>query len=235
MNTFVKFLVFSSIFIANTFGFSTVSIGSTPSFRNTMLRPANSYQNTLVSSKMSLFDNDSKADRRDILKIATVALGSILLPTYANADEELDISWTEHKGPFDENNLKEYTKTDSGLLYKDVAPGSGPMPNEGDAVKIHMVGYIFETGEKWANTYKGIPSYQSVVRAGVRPNQKYMKGLNEGVKTMKKGGKRILVIPAYLAYNYTEMLSEKNPGMPVVPGGSSLVCYVEVLDFKKLE
>lgn len=144
-------------------------------------------------------------------------------------------TWTKHNGAFTEDWLKDFEKLPSGLLYKDIDVGKGDMPNDADAVSIHMVGYIYETGEKWTNTYKGIPTFQSTVRAGVRENQKYMKGLNEGVKTMRRGGKRILVIPAYLAYNYTTILAENNPNAPIIPGGSSLVCYVEVLDFKPLK
>jgi peptidylprolyl isomerase len=119
-------------------------------------------------------------------------------------------------------------------LYKDVKQGTGKSPNDGDAVTIQMVGYIFESGEKWSNTYKGIPAYQSVVRAGARENQKFMKGLNEGVKTMKRGGRRILVIPAYLAYNYVAIYSEKDPSVTIIPAGAALVCYVELMSFKPL-
>ncbi len=175
--------------------------------------------------------------RRDILKKTPALLLSLAVlqsSSFAESYESSDDSWTQHQGVFTEDEIKDYIKTDSGLLYKDVVPGKGNVPNDGDAVSINMVGYIFETGEKWTNTYKGIPTYKSVVRAGPRENQKFMKGLNEGVKTMKKGGKRILVIPAYLAYNYVSIYSEKNPGVEIIPGGSALVCYVEVTDFKPL-
>jgi peptidylprolyl isomerase len=152
----------------------------------------------------------------------------------ANAQEELDDLWTQHNGVFTEEDIKDFTTTPSGLLYKDVMVGKGATPNDGDAVTLNMVGYIFETGEKWTNTYKGIPSYQSVVRAGARPNQKFMKGLNDGVLNMKKGGKRILVIPAYLAYNYVAIYSQQNPSVTIIPAGAALVCYVEVMSFKPL-
>ena len=182
-----------------------------------------------------------KNNRRDLLKKTPVLAASLaallpLLPTlsFANSNEAGDDSWTQHNGVFTENEIKDFTKTDSGLLYKDVVVGKGNVPNDGDAVNINIVGYIFETGEKWTNTYKGIPTYNSVIRAGARPNQKFMKGLNEGVRNMKRGGKRILVIPAYLAYNYVTIYSDKNPGVQIIPGGAALVCYVEVVDFKPL-
>lgn len=223
MNRFVKYFILLSMCISNAYAFA--SHIAKPTLPNKMQRK--------LCYTMSLFEH--RMNRRDVCKIALSSAVPILLPKTSYADYEPDISWTVHNGPFQESDLKDYVQCKSGLLYKDVEEGKGPMPNEGDLVKIHMVGYIFETGEKWANTYKGIPTFQSAVRAGVRPNQKFMKGLNEGVLTMKKGGKRILVIPAYLAYNYVEMLSDKNPGTAIIPGGSSLVCYVEVLEFKKMD
>jgi len=191
-------------------------------------------------------DNSDSPDRRDMLSTAASFLPILALTSSLSSKafaqdevqevvEQVNDGWTQHIGKFDEKNLKDYTTTSSGLLYKDIQEGTGKMPNDGDAVSIEMVGYIFETGDKWCNTYKGIPTYGSTVRAGVRENQKFMKGLNEGVKTMKKGGRRILVIPAYLAYSYTTIFSPKNKEDPLIPGGSALVCYIEMLDFKKLQ
>lgn len=197
-------------------------------------------------SKLSLrtFKNPNKnlcymsLERREFIKkplYAAPIISSIpfsLKNVYASEAEDY---WTKHDGVFSEDFLKDMTKKDSGLLYKDITIGTGESPNNGDAVTIQLVGYIYETGEKWTNTYKGIPAYQSVIRAGARPNQKYMKGLNEGVADMKRGGKRVLVIPAYLAYSYLTIYSEKDPSVEIIPGGSSLVCYVEMVDFKPLK
>ncbi len=170
----------------------------------------------------------------DILKIASVT-PLLLNLNVVKAETESEDYWTKHNGAFGEEFLKDLNKKDSGLLYKDIVVGKGETPKDGDAVTIQMVGYIYETGEKWTNTYKGIPAFQSVVRAGSRPNQKYMKGLNEGVADMKRGGKRLLVIPAYLAYSYLTIYSEKDPSVEIIPGGSSLVCYIEMIDFRTLK
>lgn len=222
MNSIYKLLLLClSQTLSHTFAFSNAAL---PQLRN--YRATSTYAPLCMSC------------RRDALKVGTAAVATFAfgtLPSPVKASEDEDISWTVHKGQFREEELKDFVKTSSGLLYKDVVVGKGNEPNDGDAVTINMVGYIYETGEKWTNTYIGIPTYQAVVRAGARENQKIMKGLNEGVKSMKKGGKRILVIPAYLAYNYLTILSDKNPGTPIIPGGSSLVCYVEVLSFKKLD
>jgi peptidylprolyl isomerase len=212
MNTVIKFFVLANVCVANAFGFSVSSANNL--FRQVKQRQYNTQH---IYPSMTMYE----LSRRNMLRFATAAFG---MPTNGYADADDNIAWTLHNGPFNVNNLNDYTKTDSGLLYKDIVLGSGPFPDQGDAVRIEMVGYIFESGQKWANTYKGIPTYYSVVRVGVTPNQQFMKGLNEGIQTMQRGGKRILVIPAYLACNYTE----KIPGDTIIPHGSSLVCYVEV-------
>lgn len=240
---FIKYILLLNVFITNVLGFTNV----VSAFK--IVRSRSSLDLCSIS-KMSM-DNrrDVLGKPFDILKLSSLSalLGSCVMGiagmSHASAvpieymqDRNDDVSdaWTKHDGVFQEEDLKDFVKTSSGLFYKDVVEGKGSLPNEGDAVTIQMVGYIFETGEKWTNTYKGIPQYQSVVRAGPRENQKYMKGLNEGVASMKKGGKRILVIPAFLAYQYITILSE-NRDATIIPGGSALVCYVEVIDFGPLK
>jgi FKBP-type peptidyl-prolyl cis-trans isomerase len=184
---------------------------------------------SLRTTSRSLYHMRSEMDRRDICKLpaksasimASIASFGAFLNTahaaHAVADDTKGLCTKYNRT---EKHLDEYTKLESGLLYKDIVVGKGQEANDGDAVSINMVGYIFET-----DTYKSIPSYQSTIRAGVSENQKFMKGLDEGIKTMKRGGERVLVIPPYLAYNYT-IVSDKNPNKPIIPRGSSLVCYV---------
>lgn len=230
MNKF-KFMLFLTLsYLSSASGFSNMLV-NTLQCRNaahTSLRMCNLNASSVMESLQNM------TSRRRLLQLSTTPLLYPLLPYIANAQNAEDDTWTRHSGPFSENELGDFTKTSSGLLYKDIQLGKGPQPNDGDAVRIEMVGYIFESGEKWCNTYKGIPAYQSVVRAGARENQKFMKGLNEGVKSMSAGGKRILVIPAYLAYNYVVIYSQENPSVVIIPGGAALVCYVEMLDFKPL-
>jgi len=182
-----------------------------------------------------------RGSRSDLIRIGSATTALFVYDTLFNmrpsivaAEEIPDDSWSVHNGLFTEEDIKDFTKTSSGLLFKDVTIGKGSSPKDGDAVTLQMVGYIYETGNKWTNTYKGVPAYQSVIRAGQRPNQKFMKGLNEGVLTMKRGGKRILVIPEYLAYSYLAIYSDRDPSQVIIPAAATLVCYVECLDFKKL-
>jgi hypothetical protein len=169
-----------------------------------------------------------RGTRSDFIRVGSTTTALLMYANLATAEEIPDDSWTVHNGVFTKDEIKDFTKTSSGLLYKDVVTGKGQSPNDGDSVTLQMVGYIYETGEKWINTYNGVPAYQSIIRAGPHPNQRFMKGLNEGVMDMKKGGKRILVIPAYLAYNYIPVYSQENPG-------ATLVCYIEMMSFTQLK
>jgi len=225
MNLLKTLLLFNILLSAQ--GFVPSTPYSTPKLRyEKHLR-----KSTLVHS-MTM---DNNSDRRNFInqvgKVVTVAPLVVSL-RQAIAYEESPDQWTIHKGTFGEDFLKDMITKKSGLLYKDISEGSGEVSKDGDMATIHMVGYIYENGEKWTNTYKGIPTSESVLRVGSRENQKYMKGLNEGLLDMKKGGKRVLVIPAYLAYNYLTLFSDSNT--EVIPGGSSLVCYVELLDVKPM-
>lgn len=233
----LKYLLLVNVFITNVLGFSN-SVAGFKILRSRSVMDSSTAKMTMENRR------DILGKPLNILKLS--ALSGMLGFTNANSasavpieymqdGEVVDDGWTKHNGVFTEDEIKDYVKTSSGLLYKDVKEGKGDVPNDGDAVTIQIVGYIFETGEKWTNTYKGIPQYKSVVRAGPRENQKFMKGLNEGVKDMKRGGRRILVIPAYLAYQYVTIMSENNPDVAIIPGGSALVCYVEVLDFGPLK
>lgn len=224
MNILLKVLLFVNIFAAS-YGYNVI-----PNVTNKQR----------LNNKIFMSSNEN-IDRRNALKlpfksIALSSLGLSITRPFLRNTQAIPVAedyWTKHNGPFTEDEIKDYVKLPSGLLFKEIESGSGKEAKDGDMVTINMVSYIYETGEKWCNTYKGIPYYQSTLRAGKRENQKYMKGLNEGLLNMKVGGKRILVVPAYLAYKYTEIMSEVNPDVAIIPGGSSLVCYVEMVDIGK--
>ena len=55
----------------------------------------------------------------------------------------------------------------TGLKYKDLVVGKGNAPKEGDIVVSDYKGYVFETGEKWGDSWEeGIPR---AARAGATP------------------------------------------------------------------
>jgi peptidylprolyl isomerase len=110
------------------------------------------------------------------------------------------------------------TTTPSGLQYRDLVVGKGPLPKTGDTVVVHYTGRF--TNGKIFDTSVGKQPFQFTLgRAEV------IKGWDEGVATMHVGGKRKLVIPPDLAYGPSGM-------PPVIPPNSTLTFVVELLQVK---
>jgi len=112
----------------------------------------------------------------------------------------------------------EYTQK-SGLMYIARAPGTGSAkPQIGDTVVANYEGRLLD-GTPFDSSYKhgGPISFQ----VGVG---KVIKGWDEALLTMKKGSKRTLIIPYWLAYG-----EAGHP--PVIPPRATLVFDVELVDF----
>jgi peptidylprolyl isomerase len=74
--------------------------------------------------------------------------------------------------------------TPSGLSYADLVVGNGVAPTPGKAVKVHYTGWL-ENGTKFDSSVdRGEPFVFSIGAGQVIP------GWDEGVMTMKVGGKR---------------------------------------------
>ena len=82
----------------------------------------------------------------------------------------------------------------SGLKYVDLTVGKGPMPKTGQTVYVHYVGTL-ENGTKFDSSRdRGTPFSFPLGEGQV------IKGWDEGVATMRVGGRRKLVIPPSLGY-----------------------------------
>lgn len=85
-----------------------------------------------------------------------------------------------------------YVKRDNGLIYLDLQVGEGECPKDGQQVTFHYIGYN-ESGRRIDSTYlQGKPAK---VRLG---NKALVPGFEEGIRDMKPGGKRRLIIPPEL-------------------------------------
>ena len=106
--------------------------------------------------------------------------------------------------------------TASGLGYVDVVEGAGPRPKTGDSVSVHYTGWL-KSGQKFDSSHdRGAPLVFPLGRGRV------IKGWDEGVSTMRVGGKRKLIIPAHLGYG------DSGAG-GVIPGGATLIFEVELV------
>lgn len=87
---------------------------------------------------------------------------------------------------------EKYVKRGSGLILWDIAAGTGDCPKEGQQVTFHYIGYN-ESGRRIDSTYlQGSPAK---VRMGTNA---LIPGFEEGIRDMKPGGKRRIIIPPEL-------------------------------------
>ena len=112
------------------------------------------------------------------------------------------------------------TETKSGLQFEDTVVGTGASPATGQTCVMHYTGWL------WVNGAKGSKFDSSVDRG--QPFEfpigrgRVIKGWDEGVATMKIGGKRTLLIPPHLGYG------ERGAGGKIPPG-ATLLFEVELL------
>jgi peptidylprolyl isomerase len=110
----------------------------------------------------------------------------------------------------------DYVETESGLKYFDIVEGDGTTPEQGQTVVVHYTGWL-EDGTKFDSSLdRGQPFTFPLGTGSV------IAGWDEGVATMKVGGKRQLLIPSDLAYGDT--------GSGTIPPGATLIFDVELLD-----
>ena len=110
--------------------------------------------------------------------------------------------------------------TATGLKYTDIVEGSGPAPTTGQTLSVHYTGTL-QNGTKFDSSRdRGTPMQ---FRFGLDP---MIKGWDEGISTMKVGGRRKLIVPPNLAYG-----SSGRP--PNIPGNSTLLFDLELVGIKQ--
>jgi len=108
---------------------------------------------------------------------------------------------------------------DSGLRYLDHIIGNSESIKSGQEAIVHYSGYLAD-GTKFDSSHdKGSPFSFPLGQGRV------IKGWDEGIVGMKKGGKRTLIIPPELGYG------ERGAG-GVIPPNAILMFEVELVDFK---
>jgi peptidylprolyl isomerase len=111
----------------------------------------------------------------------------------------------------------------SGLQITDTKAGSGAQPKTGQTCVMHYTGWLYDNGAKGAkfdsSLDRGEPFEFQIGQGQV------IKGWDEGVATMKVGGKRTLIIPPQLGYG------ARGAG-GVIPPNATLIFDVELLGVK---
>ena len=107
-------------------------------------------------------------------------------------------------------------QTATGLEYVEIVEGTGARPKSGETVSVHYTGWL-KSGQKFDSSHdRGQPIVFPLGKGRV------IKGWDEGVGTMKVGGKRKLIIPAHLGYG------QQGAG-GVIPPGATLIFEVELV------
>jgi peptidylprolyl isomerase len=112
---------------------------------------------------------------------------------------------------------EEVTST-SGLKYVDQVVGTGPSPTPGAMVTVHYTGTLTD-GTKFDSSVDRNQPYSFKIGVG-----SVIPGWEEGVMTMKVGGKRKLIVPPELGYGAS--------GQGKIPPNSTLLFDVELLNVK---
>ena len=147
------------------------------------------------------------------------AQGNPVIP--ANSDLLMEIELTEMKEPLvaSEVDEKDFKTTDSGLKYYDLKEGTGETPEAGQTVVVHYTGWL-EDGTQFDSSVERGETFSFVLGQG-----NVIPGWDEGVSTMKVGGKRQLVIPSDLGYG------ESGAG-GVIPPNATLIFEVELIEIQ---
>jgi peptidylprolyl isomerase len=109
------------------------------------------------------------------------------------------------------------TTTKSGLMYQVLKQASGMSPANGATVTVNYTGKLLDGTVFDSSIQRGTPATFQIGQV--------IQGWNEALVSMKKGEKRLLVIPPELGYG-----ERGYPG--VIPPDSFLVFEVELIDFK---
>ena len=113
--------------------------------------------------------------------------------------------------------------TPSGLKIIDTQPGTSASPKTGQTCVMHYTGWLYENstkGKKFDSSVDRNEPFEFPIGQG-----RVIKGWDEGVATMKVGGKRTLIIPPELGYG------ARGAG-GAIPPNATLMFDVELLGVK---
>ena len=110
--------------------------------------------------------------------------------------------------------------TESGLYFKELIAGSGDYPVDGNSVTIQYIHYDLD-GNILQSSYEDETPFTYIVGTGA-----VIKGWEEAVKLMRKGGKAWMLLPSSIGYGDYQRKKEVKPYSP-------LVFELELIDLKK--
>jgi peptidylprolyl isomerase len=163
-----------------------------------------------------------------VMTVCTVLIlfAQFTTPPTANADVSPLVAMTSAKPAKTppsktpaKKNMSEPITTASGLKYVETTVGTGAVPTKGQTVEVHYTGTL-ENGKKFDSSRDRNQTFKFQIGEG-----QVIKGWDEGLMTMKVGGRRQLIIPAELGYG------SRSPGAGIPPN-AVLLFDVELVGVK---
>jgi len=127
---------------------------------------------------------------------------------------------TEQFAPSLGINISQFTRTESGVYYRNSREGTGDEAAAADQVTITFAGYLATSGTLF--TSQTTPTQQ--------PLAVFVEGFRQGVVGMRPGGVRRIIIPSALAYGWE---GRQQNGQIIVPRNATLVFDVELFAVTK--
>ena len=146
--------------------------------------------------------------------LAVLSLASALIPPTRHLSPKTCRAAPDELAATDDDG---WTVTLSGLKYQDLVEGTGATASSGKVAVVQYEGKLVESGRVFDST-KGRGSFKFVVGEG-----SVIPAWDEGVSTMREGGKRKLYCPSRLAYG-----SAGAGANGEIPGGADLLFDVEL-------
>lgn len=103
------------------------------------------------------------------------------------------------------------------LTIRDLVVGEGPEARPGRVVQVHYVGVTFASGTEFDSSWEQGRPFKFAVGGG-----RVIKGWDRGVRGMKVGGRREIIVPPRLGYG-------KESPSASIPAGSTLIFVVDLL------
>lgn len=130
------------------------------------------------------------------------------------------LSWTSCSSTNSENLRKsgDTLITTSGLKYIELQTGTGAQPESRQTVTVHYTGWL-TNGQKFDSSFDRGKPLEFPIDMGY-----VIEGWDEGIMSMRVGGKRRLIIPPDLAYGSEDKRT--------IPPNSTLIFDVELLGVK---
>lgn len=114
------------------------------------------------------------------------------------------------------------TVPDTITLQKiDTVTGTGAEAVAGKSVTVHYTGYLYDASKTGMKGAKFDSSVGGKPLGFVVGDGRLIKGFDEGVRGMKVGGKRTVIIPASMGYG--------NQATGAIPANANLVFDIELL------